>query len=116
MCSRTVSQDLTWTSTTLKAFNELKDSRPIAKNALTFPSKDDSLNLFVDASDNCVGACLATDKGQPITFASKKLTEIETRWSTIDKEAYAVVFAIQKLRSFLGLLDKHFSFQRPSNF
>ena len=105
MCSPSVTQDLTWTSASLKAFNALKDG--IAKSVLTFPSKDDSLHLYVDASNNCVGACLATDKGQPITFASKKLTEVESRWSTIDKEAYAVIFAIQKLRSFL--LDKHFT-------
>ena len=54
-----------------------------------------------------VGASLSTDKAQPITFASKKLTQTETRWSTIDKEGYAVVWAIQNLSPFL--LDRHFT-------
>jgi len=32
----------------------------------------------------------------PIAFASAKLSDVQTRWSTIEKEAYAVIFALQK--------------------
>lgn len=99
MCSPNAGQNTTWTEASLKAFNELKEG--IVKSILILPSKDDHLNLFVDTSEDCVGACLSTHKDQPITFASKKLTQTEARWSTIDKKANAVDWAIEKLRPFL---------------
>ena len=98
-------KQLCWTDDALKAFNALKDA--ISKSVLVLPSSDEQMLLYTDASHDCVGACLVSKTGQPISFASKKLTPTETRWSTIDKEAYAVVWAMQKLRPFL--LGRHFS-------
>src|SRR5271165_3577032 len=44
-----------------------------------------------DASDYAVGASLSQLDGEalerPIAFASAKLTDVQTRWSTIEKEA-----------------------------
>ena len=44
-----------------------------------------------------------TDNGQekPIAFASAKLTPTQMNWSTIEREAYAVVFALRKFRNFV---------------
>jgi len=51
------------------------------------------------------GSCLIqwTDNGQekPIAFASAKLTPTQMNWSTIEREAYAVVFALRKFRNFV---------------
>ena len=81
------------------AFLSLKES---LCNSVTLvsPRQDRPYIIRTDASDYAVGACLAqlSDEGQefPIAFASSKLSEVQTRWSTIEKEAYAVIFALQK--------------------
>ena len=36
-----------------------------------------------------------------MSFASKKLTDTEQRWSVLEKEAYDTVWAIKKFRDFL---------------
>ena len=96
MCTE---KELLWTDNSLKAYNNLKDK--IAESVLVLPPPDAKLKLYTDASNDCVGACLMTEAGQPVSFASKKLTASECHWSAIDKEAFAVVWAVQKLRSFL---------------
>ena len=53
-----------------------------------------------DASDYAVGASVSQldDEGseRPIAFVSAKLSEVQCRWSTIEKEAFAVIFALKK--------------------
>jgi len=50
-----------------------------------------------------VGACLSQldDDGRecPVAFASCKLSDTQRRWSTVEKEAYAVIFALRKFDS-----------------
>jgi len=52
-----------------------------------------------DASDYAVGACVTQVDGEgrerPLAFASSKLTETQQRWSVLEKEAYAVVYALK---------------------
>jgi len=59
--------------------------------------------IEVDSSANTVGAAsLQSVEGQgnrPIAFASQKLTTTQKAWSTIEKEAYAAIWALQKLRN-----------------
>jgi hypothetical protein len=61
--------------------------------------------LFVDASDYAVGCVLAqidpTGKEQPVAFASNKFTPTQCNWATIEKEAYACIWALQKYRHWL---------------
>ena len=60
------------------------------------------LSLFVDASEIAVGAALTQCDNQgrfrPIAFASSKLTPTQQRWSTIEREAYASLWALQKYK------------------
>jgi hypothetical protein len=60
------------------------------------------LSLFVDASEVAVGAALTQCNHQgrlrPIAFASSKLTPTQQRWSTIEREAYASLWALQKYK------------------
>ena len=68
--------------------------------SLSVPRYDRSFIIQTDASDYAVGACLAQldDNGseRPIAYASAKLTDVQRRWSVIEKESYAVIFALQK--------------------
>lgn len=61
--------------------------------------------MYTDVSDNCIGACLTqkTDEGKdkPIYYLSHKLSKTEVKWSTIEKEAFAIHYALQKLDHYL---------------
>jgi hypothetical protein len=76
--------------------------------------------LSVDASQHAVGCCLMQEyvpedgitpeeckdqKLYPIAFASTKLTETQSRWATIEREAYAVIWALKKYRHWLLLSE-----------
>ena len=63
------------------------------------PCADKPFIVHTDASDFAVGACLSQmvdGVNAPIAFVSAKLTDVQQRWSTIEKEAYAIIFALKK--------------------
>ena len=91
--------NLDWPKEAIDSFNSIKEL--LSKSILVLPSPDEKLVLSTDASQECVGACLTTAEGRPVAFASKKLTGAETRWSTIDKEAFAIIWSVKKLRTLL---------------
>ncbi|UYV72082.1 K02A2.6-like [Cordylochernes scorpioides] len=67
------------------------------------PSRPFILNT--DASGIAVGACLQQEvQGvvKPVAYYSKRLSGPETRYSTIEKEAYAVVLALQHFKHLLA--------------
>ena len=57
-------------------------------------------NLFVDASLHTVSAVLTQtgDDGTelPVAFSRTKLSQAQTVWSTLEREAYAVLVALTK--------------------
>ena len=62
-------------------------------------------NIHVDASDYAVGMVVSQsdddENEKPIAFASKKLNSTQRGWSTIEKESYAAMWALQKYRHWL---------------
>ena len=66
---------------------------------LYFQDANAPIYLHTDASDYGIGAYLfqvVDNKEQPILFMSKTLSSSEQKWKTIDKEAYAIVYALYK--------------------
>ena len=61
--------------------------------------------LYTDASLNCVGAILTQDgpdgHEHVIHYLSQQLSPTARRWSTIEKECFAVVAALKKFRQYL---------------
>jgi hypothetical protein len=60
--------------------------------------------IYCDSSNFCVGACLAQNidgSEYPVAFASAKLTKTQQGWSTIEKEAYAALWALQKFKQWI---------------
>ena len=53
--------------------------------------------IYTDASGEGLGCCLTQDD-KPIAYASRRLTPIEQRYSTIEREFLAIVFALKKFR------------------
>jgi len=61
-----------------------------------------SYKLYVEACDYAVAAVLTQmDDGgrdRPVAFASTRLNTAQSSWATVEKEAYAAVWALQKFR------------------
>ena len=88
------------------AFNLLKQMLcNAAERPLSIIDLTKQFSLFVDSSNFAVGAALtqpdAEGHERPIAFASSKLTETQQRWATIEKEAYATLWALQKYKYWL---------------
>ena len=45
-------------------------------------------------------ACCLQD-GQPVEYAARALTETEQSWAQIEKELYAILFAMEKFHSYV---------------
>ena len=93
-----------WSPECQKAFEYIKDSLTVIP-LLAYPDTSKPYTLYTDASDSCIGACLTqiSDDGieKPIYFLSHRLSKTQTRWSTIEREAYAIYFALNKLDMYL---------------
>ena len=105
-----------WEDQQTRSFQQVKTL--IAK-ANTTPLRYYDRNLPVtvqaDASLRGLGACLIQkhkEKDQPIAFASKSLTDAETRYANIEQELLAIVFACQRFSTYL-LGKKLHSRERP---
>ena len=62
------------------------------------------LGLMCDASDYAVGAVLGQRKGKifhTIYYASKILNDAQINYATTEKELLAIVYALEKFRSYL---------------
>ena len=93
-----------WDHQCQAAFDSLKKalvSNPIVR----YPRIALPYKLYTDASDSCVGAilCQTHEDGVEyvVQYVSHQLSTTQKRWATIEKEAYAVVYALQKLRPYL---------------
>lgn len=70
--------------------------------------------MYTDASDTTVGVCLVQPmddndnkviprvrKEKPLYYLSNKLSDTQTPWSTVEKEAFAIHFVLQRLDHYL---------------
>ena len=76
------------------AFEKIK-RMVVATPVLKYYNPDEELTIQCDASDKGLGAALL-QQGQPVAFASRALTDTETRYAQIEKEMLSVVFALHK--------------------
>ncbi|GFU57547.1 retrovirus-related Pol polyprotein from transposon 17.6 [Trichonephila clavipes] len=87
-----------------QAFTKLT-AQLVKAPSLYTPNLSKPYQLYTDASATAIGACLSQidEKGKenPIAFFSKKLTETQTRWATIEREAYAVIEALKRFDSWI---------------
>ena len=77
------------------SFQRIKDL--IAKSAaqpLRYYDQRKPVTVQADASQRGLGTCLLQE-GKPIAYASKSLTDTETRYTNIERELLAVVFTCQ---------------------
>ena len=87
----------------LTAFNTLKQNL-ISAPIITAPDWTLHFEIMCDASDYAVGAVLGQRKNKifhVIHYASKVLNEAQINYATTEKELLAVVYALEKFRSYL---------------
>ena len=93
-----------WGQEQQEAFDTLKGLLT-SSEVMAYPRTNHSYKLYTDASNTCVGGILVQDDDQGIErviqYVSHQLTATQRRWATIEKEAYAVVYCIDKLRAYL---------------
>ena len=90
-----------WDEMANASFQKIKDL--IAKSAtkpLRYYDRRKPVTVQVDASQRGLGACLLQD-GQPIAYASKSLTDTETRYANIERELLAIVFPCQRFNTYV---------------
>jgi hypothetical protein len=88
-----------WTKEAEKSFNLLKQKiteQPI----LVLPDFQKTFKVKCDASGFAIGEVLSQDD-RPIAYFSEKLNEAKVKYSTYDKEFYAIIQALKKWRHYL---------------
>ncbi|KAJ0183794.1 hypothetical protein K1T71_000217 [Dendrolimus kikuchii] len=91
--------DYRWEKNHDSCFEQLKN---LLTNApvLAFYQPEKELTLSVDASSVGLGAVLLQE-GRPIAYSSKALTDVQMRYSQIEKELLAICFGVEKFKQYL---------------
>jgi hypothetical protein len=104
LTSKQTPENIVWTEDHQKSFDSLKEI--VLSNVILYMFEvGKPFNLYCDSSDFAVGAVLSQvdDEGieRPVSFISQKLTDTQRRWATIEKEAYAIIWALNKLKEII---------------
>jgi len=93
-----------WNDEQRQAFQKLKDDL-VSAPVLVRPDFSKKFYLHCDASDFCVSGTLMQkdDEGHDhaITYINKILSSRERKWTTTEKECYAVIWSLEKLRPYI---------------
>ena len=92
-----------WTQSEHSAFCEIRDAL-VRPPVLVYPDSSLDYKLYTDASDEGMGAVLQQDvhgEERVIGYASQRFTSKERKWSTIEQEAAAVIWAIKHFHVYL---------------
>jgi len=89
-----------WSEQEEAAFCKLKQALCACVKANLHIAQWVSFGIHTDASNIAVGSCLVQWDSQgneiPIAFASAKLTGAQLAWAAVEKEAFAVVWSLNK--------------------
>ena len=103
LTKKSKSNKIQWGKTDQRALDQLKSAlHEATENVLYIIDTNKEFTLLVDASDHTVAGVLTqfSDEGfeRPIVFFSWKLTTKQQGWSTVEKEAYAALRALQRVK------------------
>ena len=106
-----------WKEPQQTAFEQLKDAL-VSDHVMAHPKTNEPYFLYTDACDYAIGGilCQKDDEGveRPVVYLSKQLSDTQKRWATIEKEAYAVIYALKQLRPYLwGAQYRTFTDHKP---
>jgi hypothetical protein len=101
---------LVWTKETSAKFADLLEAVNTCPKLFFYQEGKGEIFLHTDASQYGIGGYLFQNidgKSYPIAIISKTLTSTELRWSTPEKDAYAIFYCLMKLEHLLR--DTHFT-------
>ena len=106
LTSKRVSDKIPWGEKQEQAFKALKQALCDAtERSLQIVDCSKPYILHVDASDVAVSGILlqSDDNGneRPVAFISAKLTDSQRSWSTVERESYAAIWALNKFRNWI---------------
>ena len=102
-------EKIPWRDELRAAFQEVKQGVNESQS-LFFLDEKSPVHLYTDASDYGIGAWLVQKidgKDRTIALMSKTLTKSQKKWHINEKEAYAIVIALQKFEYLIR--DVHFT-------
>jgi hypothetical protein len=88
-----------WTEEAEKSFNLLK-RRITEQPILVLPDFQKTFQVKCDASGFAIGIVLSQEDN-PIAYLSEKMNKAKVKYSTYDKEFYAIIQALKKWRHYL---------------
>lgn len=106
LTKKNVPDQLPWSHIHDETLAKLKQAlSEAARSNLTVVDFSKPYDIFVDASEKAVSGILTQQDTKkqyaPIAFFSQKLNDTQRKWSTVEREAYAVIVALRKYRSWL---------------
>ncbi|GFY32846.1 retrovirus-related Pol polyprotein from transposon 17.6 [Trichonephila clavipes] len=104
LTKKKVPNEIPWSKEAANAFKKLKTALCVITE-LQVPDIEKPYYLHADASQTAVGCCLGQLDGEdnihPIAFGSQKLNPSQQKWSTIEREAYAIIWALKRFETLL---------------
>ena len=76
------------------------DLQYTSQKTLPYYDRHQPLIVHTDASEYGLGAALLQNN-KPIAFASKTLTDVETRYAKIERECLSVVFGLERFHTYI---------------
>lgn len=93
-----------WSEEAEDSFNKLKDAL-VSAPILAVPDFGKPFVVHCDASAYGLGGMLSQDidgREHPIAYVSRSLNKAEQNYSATEREALAVIFAVEKFQAYLG--------------
>ena len=86
-----------WTKGKQDTFDKIK--RIVARDSLlTYPHFNETFKIHTDASAFQLGAIII-QKGKPISFYNRKLTDAQQRYKLIEREILSILETLKELRA-----------------